>query len=100
MTGHSLVPRPISKAGLPEELVVAAHGNFDHAHVVDDNVGVLAGTGPLYSPTYPEFGVESGFDFLWVALNCFTLMTLNGCGCLSNKINHAQNSRLCQIKIS
>ncbi|CAJ1405738.1 unnamed protein product [Effrenium voratum] len=29
-------------AGLPEELVVAAHGNFDHAHVVDDNVGLAA----------------------------------------------------------
>ncbi|CAK8987690.1 unnamed protein product [Durusdinium trenchii] len=29
-------------AGIPAELLVAAHGNFDAAHVVDDNVGLAS----------------------------------------------------------
>ena len=30
------------KAGIPFHLLVAAHGNFDAAHVVDDNVGLAS----------------------------------------------------------
>lgn len=32
----------LSKAGIPYDLLVAAHGNFDAAHVVDDNVGLAS----------------------------------------------------------
>lgn len=32
----------LSKAGIPCDLLVAAHGNFDAAHVVDDNVGLAS----------------------------------------------------------
>ena len=34
--------RELCKAGIPYDLLVAAHGNFDAAHVVDDNVGLAS----------------------------------------------------------
>lgn len=32
----------MAQAGIPFDLLVAAHGNFDAAHVVDDNVGLAS----------------------------------------------------------